>query len=100
MSKPLLAAALVVGALITWLDARPGNDDTGVSAGLLLLAAAIFGFLGPRHAWLSALLLAGGIPLVGIIRDANYGSLLAVAIALVGAYAGMGIRRITDSAPR
>lgn len=100
MSKPLFAAALGVGALLTWFDARPGHDDSGVSAGLVLIAAAAFGFLAPQRPWLGALLVAGGIPLVGILQHGNMGSLLALGVALVGAYLGMGVRRATDSAPR
>lgn len=96
MSKAWPVAGLMLGALITWFDARPGNDDTAISAGVILIVAAIFGFLDPRRPWLHALLLAGGIPLVGILQHGNYGALLAVVIALVGAYGGMGIRRVAD----
>lgn len=94
MENRLLAAALSLGAMITWYDGRPTNDDTGITAGILLIVAACFGYLGPRRPWLWALLLAGGIPLLAIARSGNYGSLLALAIALVGAYGGMGIRRL------
>jgi hypothetical protein len=34
------------------------------------------------------------IPLFGISSSANYGSLLALAIAFVGAYSGMLVRRV------
>lgn len=97
MSKALVPAALLLGGLLTWFDARPGNDDSGISAGLVLLLSACFGFLGPRRPWLLALLLAGGIPLVGIVRDGNPGALMALGIAMVGAYGGMAVRRMTES---
>lgn len=94
MEKTLQAAALGLGALITWFDSRLNFGDTGVTAGILFVAAAAFSYFAPRRPWLWALLLAGGIPLLGIARSGNYGSLLALAIALVGAYGGMGIRRL------
>lgn len=96
MEKTLQVAALALGALITWFDSRPNNDDTGVTAGILFLAAAAFGYFAPRRPWLWALLLAGGIPLLGIARSGNYGSLLALVVALVGAYGGMALRSATE----
>ena len=96
MEKTLQAAALGLGALITWFDSRPNNDDTGVTAGILFVAAAAFSYFAPRRPWLWALLLAGGIPLLGIARNGNYGSLLALVVALVGAYGGMALRRATE----
>ena len=43
--------------------------------------------------WATALLVGVWIPLFGILAGANYGSLLALAFAFAGAYAGMFLRR-------
>lgn len=87
----LLGAALVVGLSITWLDSRPAWDDTGITAGLIVLASAAFGAARPRWAWLWALAIGAWIPLLGVFNH-NYAALLALAIALCGAYAGAFVR--------
>ena len=38
------------------VDSRPGWDDTGITAGLILLACAGLGMAMPERAWLWALL--------------------------------------------
>jgi len=93
MQRFLLPLALAVGGLITWLDSRPGWDDTGVTAAAVLLSCALLGFFAPRRPWLWALAVGAWIPLVGIVRDRNPGALLALVVALAGAYAGMALRQ-------
>jgi hypothetical protein len=92
-SLPLIALAVAVGLVIAWIDTRPGWDDTGVTAGLLLAASAIFAALRPRAPWLWAIAVGVWIPLVGILGTHNYGSLLALAIAFLGAYGGAMVRK-------
>jgi hypothetical protein len=89
----LFALALGIGLCITWVDSRPGWDDTGITAGLILLACAGLGIAMPERAWLWALLVGGWIPLVGIILHQNYGSILALIIAFIGAYLGFAGRK-------
>jgi hypothetical protein len=89
----VLALAIVLGLLITWVDTRPGWDDTGITAGMLLLTAALFGALDPTRPWLWALAIGAWIPLVGVIQNHNFGSLLALAFALLGAYGGALLRK-------
>ncbi|MEP7188533.1 MAG: hypothetical protein ABI901_04980 [Roseiflexaceae bacterium] len=84
-----LLVALILGALIAWVDSRPTWDDTGITAGVLLLVCAGFGAIHPRLAWLWALALGAWIPLAGIVIAHNYSSLLALGIALIGAYLGL-----------
>jgi hypothetical protein len=86
--------ALGCGLLITWVDSSPGWDDTGISAAAILLACGIFGIVMPERAWLWALLVGGGIPLLGITMHQNYGSLLALIIAFTGAYLGVLARKV------
>jgi len=84
--------ALGLGGLVTYVDTRPTWDDTGVTAAALLVASGVLGFLGPRRPWLWGLALGIWIPLLGIARTQDYSTLLALAVALVGAYGGMAIR--------
>lgn len=83
----LLAAAVLAGLAIAWLDSRPGWDDTGISAGLIVAATVVCGWIAPRP-WAFAIAVAGWIPLLDIARDRNFSSLLALAIGFVGAYIG------------
>ena len=94
MQKILLLVALVLGGLIAYADTRPTWDDTGVTAVLLLVAAGVFGFLGPKRPWLWAFALGVWIPLFGMIMDNNYGTIPGLAVAFAGAYGGMAIRRV------
>jgi len=94
MQKSLLAVALVLGGLIAYVDGLPTWDDTGVTAAAVFLTCGVLGFLGPKRPWLWALAVGLWIPLLGILRTQNYGSLLALPIALAGAYVGMAIRKV------
>ncbi len=96
--KILAAVAISLGLLIGYLDSRPTWDDTGISAGLLLIGAGILGALGPQRPWLWALCVGIWIPLFGIINALNYGSLIALAVAFAGAYGGMLVRRAVTPA--
>ena len=97
MQRILLAVALIVGGLLAYVDSTPGWDDTGVMAGAIFLTSGVLGYLGPQRPWLWALALGLWIPLLGIVREQNYGSLLALVIAFAGAYAGMAIRRAVST---
>jgi hypothetical protein len=89
----LLVLAVGLGLLIAWVDARPTWDDAGITAAMLVLAAALFGALRPSSAWLWALATGIWIPFWGILANHNYGSLLALIIAFLGAYGGAFARR-------
>jgi hypothetical protein len=98
MQKILLTLALGFGGLITYMDSRPGWDDTGITAAAVFLTCGALGFLGPKRPWLWALAVGLWIPLQGILQTRNYGSLLALLIAFAGAYVGMGIRALVAPA--
>lgn len=87
--RVLLLVALILGALIAWVDSRPTWDDTGITAGVLLLISAGFGAARPRFAWLWALALGAWIPIVNIVIARNFGAILALGIAFIGAYLGV-----------
>lgn len=93
MPKLRLLLALAAGGILAWVDARPGFDDTGIMAGLVLLTAALFGALAPRQPWRWALAVGLWIPVAAIVRDGNSGAVLALVIAFVGAYGGAMIGR-------
>ncbi len=88
----LLSIALGLGFLIAWIDDLPNWDDAGITAGILVLSAAVFGALDPAKPWLWGLAVGVWIPLLGI-GHGNPGSLLALAAALFGAYLGALMRK-------
>ena len=93
----IITAAAILGAGIAYVDSRPGWDDTGITAGSVFLAAAALSFARPRLAPAIALGIGAFIPIVEITRDGNYGSLLAMGIAIVGVLCGAGARMMFSS---
>ena len=89
----LAVAAIAVGVVIAYIDSRPAWDDTGVTAGAILIAAFVFAFVAGRRPWLWAVLVGAWVPALGIVLRGDPATLLAFAFALVGAYAGHGLRR-------
>jgi hypothetical protein len=82
VAKAAGVLAFVAGCAIAWMDARPSWDDTGVTAGALLVASSVAAFGGVRW-WLAALLVAG--PLLAVeIRGLGWGAALVLAFALAG----------------
>jgi len=89
----LVAAASGLG--IAYMDSRPGFDDTGITAGLLLIAAGCLGSAAPQRPWLWALMIGLWIPLHAIASQhsvASLGMLLVLAFPFAGAYAGTALR--------
>ncbi|MBA3422954.1 MAG: hypothetical protein H0U04_00125 [Rubrobacter sp.] len=92
--KILVPAALVLGLLIALVDTSPGWDDTGVTAAAVFACCGLLGAIHPMRPWLWALVVGLWIPALGIAQDWNYASLLALVVALAGAYAGKLTRYI------
>jgi hypothetical protein len=92
MQKLLVALSLIVGLALAYVDSRPTWDDSGILAGAILLACGLLVMLGFRRPWLLALAVGGWIPLRGILLDRNFGSILALLIAFLGAYLGWALR--------
>ena len=89
----LFSIALVAGAIIAYIDSRPGWDDAGVTAAMLLMSGGMLGFFGPNRAWQWALALGLWIPFFGIVGSHNFSSLIALIPPFIGVYGGMAIRR-------
>jgi hypothetical protein len=98
MLKVLLPIAVCLGLLIAYVDSRPNCDDTGITAGAVLLTCGVLGALGPERPWLWALAVGIWLPAYEIASSRTYGSLLALIFAFAGAYAGMGARRLLGGA--
>jgi hypothetical protein len=90
----LLLGAALLGIGIAWVDSRPTWDDTGITVGTILLTCAIFGAIDPRKAWQWALAVGIWIPLHGLLWAHNFGTLIALIPAFLGAYLGAGIRSL------
>ncbi len=92
MQKILLALATLSGLFITYVDSRPTWDDTGITAGVILLLCGLLALIGYQRPWLLALVVGAWIPLYGLFVTHNFASILALIIAFVGAYAGWAFR--------
>ena len=92
--RPLLTlgAASLLGLGLGLVDTSPNWDDTGISAGTLVLLCLIFGALKSAPPWASALAVAAWIPILNIATSGNAASLMVVPIAIVAAYLGRGAR--------
>jgi len=92
MQKILLTIAALSGLFITYVDSRPTWDDTGITAGVILLLCGLMVLIGFQRPWLLALAVGAWIPLYGLFFTHNFESILALIIAFVGAYAGWAVR--------
>lgn len=96
---PLLLGALVAGFAIGWMDSSPGFDDTGVTAGALLIVAGLFAFISGRRPWLWGFLLGVCVPVLDLLRTGSPVASPAIVFALAGAFAGWAARQTFASAP-
>lgn len=87
-----LITSLLAGFLIAWVDSRPGWDDTGLTAGTIVLTAALFGYLRPDKPWLWGLTVGSWIPLHALILNGNFMMLLVTLFGIAGAYLGAAIK--------
>ena len=92
MQKILLVLAGLSGLFFAYVDSLPNWDDAGVLAGAILLVCGVIALIGYRRPWLLALVVGAWIPLHGILISHNFGSLIALLIAFIGAYAGWAVR--------
>jgi hypothetical protein len=88
----LLVLALALGTVIGWIDSRPGWDDTGITIGAVLLASAACGLLGPKMPWLWGFAAGSGVAAWGIVLNGTFAGLVALPVAVAGAYFGALVR--------
>jgi hypothetical protein len=81
---------LLAEIAIAWVDTRPTWDDTGVTAGVLLMVSAVGG-LSRLRPWLAAAIAVSPL-LVAELRGSDLELLFAPVMALVGAYGGPRLR--------
>jgi hypothetical protein len=87
----IFALALCAGATIAWVDTWPGWDDTGITVGAIFATAAACS-LARVSPWWIALLVAGPVVIAEIANQPA--NLVALAIAMAGAWAGFAVRRL------
>ncbi|GJQ36516.1 MAG: hypothetical protein HS100_07620 [Anaerolineales bacterium] len=92
MQKILLGIAAIAGLFSLYVDTRPNWDDTGVLAMGILFVCGMLALFGFQRPWVLALAVGAWIPLHGILISHNYGSIIAIIIAFIGAYAGWAFR--------
>jgi hypothetical protein len=89
--------AIAMGAAVGYVDSRPGWDDTGITAGLLLLAAALVAAIDGRRPWLWALLVGLPLPIIEVSGSGPVGSIASLLFAAVGATIGWLVGRTSGS---
>lgn len=82
----LIAAA--IGAGVAYVDSRPNWDDTGITAGVVILAAGLLSVIRPRTWWLSGLLVGAPIPIANYALHRNLSAIVALVIAMIAAAFG------------
>ena len=96
----LVVVAVAAGLAIGFLDSRPGWDDTGITVGLLILAAGTATGISGRRPWLWALLVGVPTPLLELPTGGSAASLAAVGFAAAGAVAGWLVARSLAASER
>lgn len=96
------AFALAAGLLLVFMDSRPSFDDTGVlAAGLVgasFVAVVLDGSPDLRRALGLALLVGIWIPIFELALPGTFGAVIALALAALGAGAGLLVTRATTPA--
>ena len=99
MQKIFLGLAILTGLFIAFVDSRPTWDDTGITAGAMLLSSGLLTLLGYQRPWLIALVIGLWTPLYETYLSGNFHlpgailfPLLVLLIPMIGAYAGWAVR--------
>jgi uncharacterized membrane protein len=96
MKKSFVVSFLLansMGLIIAWVDSSPNWDDTGITVGMIFLAALICGFIAKSRPWLIALSVSLWVPIFNIVTAHNYAGLFALVPGFIGAYIGYFIKR-------
>ena len=90
--KLLLAAAVIFGLIVAYVDSRPTWDDTGITVFALLIGSGIVGLLAEKRPWLFALAVGVWLPLWYIVTTHNLSMIIVLAFPLIGTYAGWALQ--------
>lgn len=96
----ILAISICAGLFLAWMDSRPGWDDTGITASLIVLTSAFFGYLYPSRPWIWALTVSSWIPLHAIILTGDFKMLLVCLFGFAGSYLGAAVKNNNPSNPK
>jgi hypothetical protein len=96
----VLVISICAGLFLTWIDSRPGWDDTGITASLIVLTAALFGYLYPERPWIWALTISSWIPLHAIVLSGDFKMLLVTLFGFAGAYLGAAVKNNKPEDPK
>jgi uncharacterized ion transporter superfamily protein YfcC len=88
----LVVLSIGIGLVIAYVDSQPTWDDTGITATMLLLMAALVSGISARRPWLWAILIGAWIPIIEV-SSAGWAGLAALGVSAVGATAGYLIVR-------
>jgi hypothetical protein len=100
MQRALLAAAVVVGLLIAYVDSLQKWDDTGITVFALVFCGGVLGLIVPRRPWLYGLAVGLWLPLRAIVLTHDLKFVVVLAFPLAGVYAGWGLQKlIAKSSP-
>jgi len=98
----ILASAAILGALAAWVDWH--SDEVQPAVAIIVVSAGVLAGLLPKRAWLVALLVGAGVPILHLlarklgfeprypVAGNGWASLLAFAPAAVGAGGGWLVR--------
>jgi len=86
-----IIVSILIGLMIWRIDAQPNWDDAGITAGMILLSTGLISFSSPKRPYFCAIAVSIWIPLFGIIKDGNFGSLLTFLFGFLGAYGGSAL---------
>lgn len=84
----LLIITVILGVLIAWVDSRPNWDNTGITAGMIIIVSGVISFFYPSRPIIWALAVSGWIPIYGIIKSADFSMLLVLLFGFIGAFIG------------
>ncbi len=99
-SLGLVALALGIGLAVGWIDSRPAWDDAGVTAGLLVVGAALVAAIDGRRAWLWTLLVGAPLALIEVPATGSAAPLVGLLFAAIGASIGILARRAVQAGAR
>jgi hypothetical protein len=91
-------ASIAIGLFIWRIDSQLNWDDTGITAGMILLITGLISFFNPKQPFICAIAVSIWIPLFGILKDGNFVTLLTFIFGFIGVYGGSTFRNSFKSA--